>query len=225
LLDVGCGTGWSSRLLKEASFDVCGTDLTLDALEVRGASGLEFAVGDAMSLPFSSSSFDVVCAYQTIEHVPDPGCAFGEFDRVLKPGGVVCIVGPNLLSLGPSLYALSSYVWRNRPLRTIVWRAPGMPRHPYGNTVPEIAARLGANIGRLITKMVAHEARFSMRIPDTTPPFHADNDACYLCNPIDLAKFFGRRGYRVVHFVKPGRPGWTAVLAGGTWFAATKPAA
>jgi SAM-dependent methyltransferase len=225
VLDVACGSGWSSRLLRESSFDVCGVDLTVDALEVSSGPGLEFAEGDATSLPFASSSFDVVCAYQTLEHVPDPARALGEFDRVLKPGGVVCVVGPNLLGLGASVKALLSYVWRNRPLRTIVLRTPGMPRHPHGNTLPEVAASLGGNIGRLIKKAVQPAASFSMRTPDTTPPFHADNDACYLCNPIDLTKYFRERRYRVVHFVKPGRPFWTAPLAGGTWFAASKPVA
>ncbi len=222
LLDVGCGSGWSSRLLSERSFDVCGVDLTNDALEVSRGRGLEFAVGDAMSLPFASGSFDVVCAYQTLEHVPDPARALAEFDRVLRPGGAVCVVGPNLLSLAQTLRAFGYYVWKNRPLRTIVFRAPGMPKHPYGNTLPEIAASLVGNVGRLVTKMVTPEAGFSMRTPDTVPPFHADNDASYLCNPLDLAKYFGRRGYRVLHSVKPGRPAWTGLVAGGTWFAARK---
>jgi SAM-dependent methyltransferase len=222
LLDVGCGSGWSSRLLSEMSFDVCGVDLTVDALEVGSGRGLTFAAGDAMRLPFGASSFDVVCAYQTLEHVPDPARALAEFDRVLRPGGVVCVVGPNLLSLAQSLRALISYVWRNRPARTIVFRPPGMPKHPHGNTLPEVAASLAANIGRLATKMVLPVASFSMRTPDTVPPFHADNDACYLCNPLDLAKYFGKRGYRIVHSVKPGRPAWTGPVAGGTWFSARK---
>jgi SAM-dependent methyltransferase len=222
LLDVGCGSGWSSRLLSEQSFDVCGVDLTTDALEVSPGRGLSFAVGDAMRLPFAPASFDVVCAYQTLEHIPDPARALAEFDRILRPGGTVCVVGPNLLSLGQSVRALALYVWRNRPVSTVVFRAPGMPRHPHGNTLPEVAASLAANIGRLIAKMARPDPGFSMRTPDTVPPFHADNDACYLCNPIDLARYFGRRGYRVVHTVKPGRPAWTGPVAGGTWFAARK---
>ncbi len=187
LLDVGCGSGWSSRLLREKSFDVCGVDLTNDALEVAGGPGLEFAVGDAMSLPFASGSFDVVCAYQTLEHVPDPARALAEFDRILRPGGAVCVVGPNLLSLAQSLRSIGYYVWKNRPVRTIIFRAPGMPKHPYGNTLPEVAASLAGNIRRLVTKMAQPEAGFSMRTPDTVPPFQADNDASYLCNQLDLA--------------------------------------
>ena len=192
LLDVGCGSGWSSCLLREKSFDVCGVDVTIGALEVASGPGLEFSVGDAMSLPFVSESFDVVCSYQTLEHIPDTGRALAEFHRVLRPGGTLCIVGPNLLSLAQSLRGLFVFVWRNRPVHTIIFRSPGMPRHPNGNTLPEVAAGLLGNVHRLITKMAIREATFSMRTPDTVPPFHADNDACYLCNPLDLTKYFSQ---------------------------------
>jgi SAM-dependent methyltransferase len=225
LLDVGCGTGWSSRLLSEKGFEVCGLDVTIDSLEVASGSRLEFRVGDAMRLPFESASFDVVCAYQTLEHIPNPARALAELDRVLRPGGTVCIVGPNLISLGQNLRALFRHAWRNRPLHTIVIRRPGMPKHPSGNTVPEAAACLVGNVARLIAKMAFSDAAFSMRTPDTRPPFHSDNDACYLCNPLDLAKYFRKRGYLLVHTVKPGRPAWTGLIAGGTWFAANKPTA
>ena len=65
-------------------------------------------------------------------------------------------------------------------------------------------------------------ARFSMRTPDLTPPFHADNDACYLSNPIDLIKFFRENHCQVIQNGAYGRLPFTYLLAGGTWIAARK---
>ena len=222
LLDVGCGSGWSSRILAEKSFDVCGTDLTTSAVEVPSSDRLKFVAADAMALPFASESFDVVCAYQMLEHVPDPGRALSEFHRVLRPGGTVCIVGPNLISLLHSVRVLFFHVWRNRPAKSILVRHPGMSKDPFGNTLPEAAKEFAANVARLFAKTVANDATFSMRTPDTVVPFHGDNDACYRCNPLDLAIHFRKRGYRVLHRTKPGRPSWIGPLVGGTWFAARK---
>ena len=109
-----------------------------------------------------------------------------EMVRVVRPGGCVCIVGPNLLGLNLYLQALTRYVWRNRPRRTILFRPMGMPRHPIGNTLPEVAYGLFVALGRIVRKSFSRHAAFTMREPDLRPPFHSDNDALYLCNPLDL---------------------------------------
>jgi SAM-dependent methyltransferase len=50
-------------------------------------SGVAFVSGDAMALPFSESSFDVVTARHMLYHVPNVETALLEAKRVLKPGG------------------------------------------------------------------------------------------------------------------------------------------
>ncbi|HEU5116751.1 MAG TPA: hypothetical protein VFT74_08770 [Isosphaeraceae bacterium] len=55
------------------------------------------------------------------------------------------------------------------------------------------------------------------------PPFHADNDACYLCNPVDLVKCFRQRGFRIERKSKPAGAPLVYLFAGGTWVAARKP--
>ncbi len=225
LLDVGCGSGWSTLLFRDAGFDAVGLDVTLDCVEVSPIPrGLTFAAVSAMEIPFAPESFDVVCSYQTIEHVPDPRRALEEFDRVLLPGGTVYIVGPNLISPLSAARSIIRYVWRNRPLRTIFVRAPEMPRHPAGNTLPELVVNLALNSARIASKLASRDVHFSMRTPDTREPFYSDNDACYLCNPVDLARFYEARGYEILRTSKAGRPPWISLLATGTWFAARKPA-
>ena len=118
---------------------------------------------------------------------------------------------------------LTRYVWWNRPRWTILFRSRGMPRHPIGNTLPEVACSLFVALARIIRKSISPHAAFTMRKPDLRPPFHSDNDALYLCNPLDLIRYFRSLGCEVLLDVALGRPGWTRMLAGGTWVAARTP--
>ena len=145
--------------------------------------------------------------------------------RTARPGGVVCVVGLNLLGFSPFTGILWRHVWRARPLRRLLLRDAQMPRHPFGNTLPEVAAALGRNLRMLAAKGLRPGPRFTMRISDLCPPFHADNDACYLCNPLDLAGFFRRAGCAVVQGGTLGRPSFVRALASGTWIAAHTPPA
>lgn len=223
ILDVGCGSGWSTHWFAAKGFEATGVDLNAGAFEPPPANRLRFVEGSATDLPFGAGAFDVVASYQCLEHVPDPGKALREMIRVARPGGVVCIVGPNLLSLGQSAQALTKHVWNNRPRRRVLFRDAGMPRHPFGNTLPEVVWALGRNTFLLGRKWLSRRPSLTMREPDLRPPFHADNDAVYLCNPLDLTRFFRGRGCRVLRDTALGRSGLTRMLAGGTWVAARTP--
>ena len=102
VLDVGCGTGFFSRLLASGPERVStvGVDLEAPFIEyARGAAArrgldIEFLVGDALDLPFADESFDVVASHTFLTVVPDPQRAMAEMLRVLKPGGVVASVTP-----------------------------------------------------------------------------------------------------------------------------------
>jgi SAM-dependent methyltransferase len=222
LLDVGCGSGWSSYLLSKVGYQVVGIDLNAEAFECTTAPNLTLVEGSAMDLPFEDASFDVVACHQAIEHIPDPKKAIMEMIRVLKPGGTLCIVGPNLLSLGECVKAISIYAWRNRPVQNIFLRAVGMPKHPFGNTLPEALGALAVKLGLIFMKIIDSRATFTMREPDMTPPFHADNDACYLCNPIDFIKFLPSQNCVVRQNGFIGRPRFTSLIASGTFIAAHK---
>jgi SAM-dependent methyltransferase len=51
-------------------------------------------VGDALMLPFGSSTFDRVIAAEVLEHIPDDRMAISELARVLKPGGTMAVTVP-----------------------------------------------------------------------------------------------------------------------------------
>ena len=160
--------------------------------------GLHLQEGSALELPFSDASFDLVAAYTVIEHVPDPEAMLREMIRVARPGGTVTIVSPHLLSPLASLRVVLRHSWKNRPAKEIFLRSPRMPRHPAGNTLPEGLATFFGNIARMTAKLLSPRPGFTMREPDLRPPLFADNDACYLCNPVDLVKYFRSRGCRIL---------------------------
>ncbi len=141
---------------------------------------------------------------------------------MLKPRGWLFIVGPNLVGLAPSVAAATVHVWRNRPLRRIFVRDGSMPVQPFGNTLPEIGRLVVSNIFLLISKVLSPEVRFTMRRPDLHPPFHADNDACFLCNPLDVTTALRALGFDIVRSGKLRRSRLLTIVAGGTWIAARK---
>jgi SAM-dependent methyltransferase len=221
LLDVGCGSGWSACLFAHAGFRTIGIDLSADAFEPPPTDNLTLQELSVLDLPFPDASFSVVAAYQTIEHVPDPERALLQMIRVCDPGGTICIAGPNLVSPYLALKAVALSL-QNRPARRIFFRLGGMPRHPYGNTLPESLASVMKTNARLLRKGLSATATFTMRTPDLRPPFHSDNDACYLCCPMDLLRFFPKHRCQIVRNGAYGRWNGTALVAGGTWIAARK---
>jgi SAM-dependent methyltransferase len=73
---------------------VAATDID-DVPQVQWPSGVDFKRCTTTQVPFESDRFDVVVVWSVIEHVEEPDLVFGEFARVLRPGGVVLMNVPN----------------------------------------------------------------------------------------------------------------------------------
>lgn len=95
VLEVACGTGRVTRLLRErlpAGVRLTATDLNDAMLEYArshhpGLSGIEWRQADAAALPFRHGSFDAVVCQFGYMFVPDKEGAMREARRVLRPGG------------------------------------------------------------------------------------------------------------------------------------------
>ena len=91
VLDVGCGTGLlASRIRRELHRTrVIGCDFSSGILE-RASTGSRDVVwvrGNALRLPFRTSSFEAVVSTEAFHWFPDQAAALGECFRVLTPGG------------------------------------------------------------------------------------------------------------------------------------------
>ncbi|MCS7071715.1 MAG: class I SAM-dependent methyltransferase, partial [Anaerolinea sp.] len=99
VLDVACGVGYGSRYLADAAASVIGVDVDAAAIAYArrrygDSDRVQFMQGDALNLPFSDRTFDVICSFETIEHVPDAHRFLSEVRRLLAPGGVFIVSTP-----------------------------------------------------------------------------------------------------------------------------------
>ena len=99
VLDVACGTGdLSLAFTRTQARQVIGVDFTVPMLNIaqhkaeHAKQAVPFAGGDAMGLPLSSESVDVVSIAFGIRNVAQPARALSEFYRVLRPGGRVVVL-------------------------------------------------------------------------------------------------------------------------------------
>ncbi|MBP6085566.1 class I SAM-dependent methyltransferase [Candidatus Gracilibacteria bacterium] len=97
VLDLGCGTGISTRQLAETiSVQVIGCDIDSDMLDVARQhtdQHIVYCQCDARTIPYPQASFDLVTAFTAFHWFTDQA-ALVEIRRVLKPGGLFCTVQP-----------------------------------------------------------------------------------------------------------------------------------
>jgi demethylmenaquinone methyltransferase / 2-methoxy-6-polyprenyl-1,4-benzoquinol methylase len=96
ILDIGCGTAdlsiEFSRLGPVAGCDFCHPMLQIGARKISGLPGphrIELLSGDALALPFSDASFEVVTSAFVLRNLAALDRGLTEMRRVLKPGGVL----------------------------------------------------------------------------------------------------------------------------------------
>ncbi len=98
VLDIGCGNGYgTAELARTAAFAV-GLD---SAAEASPAPAL-FLQASAMALPFPSKAFDLITAFEVIEHLPDWQHMLIEARRVLRTNGLFLVSTPNKSSYAES---------------------------------------------------------------------------------------------------------------------------
>jgi ubiquinone/menaquinone biosynthesis C-methylase UbiE len=93
-LDSGTGAGTLALALAPLVREVVGVDIVPELLERarRDAPGnVTFVDGDATSLPFEASSFDLSCTRRTVHHIARPELAIAELARVTAPGGRIFV--------------------------------------------------------------------------------------------------------------------------------------
>ncbi|MDF5753624.1 methyltransferase domain-containing protein [Spongiactinospora sp. TRM90649] len=99
VLDVGCGTGYLTRVLSPVvgpEGQVTGVDPAPNMIDYawgRAPGNCSYLVGEGQSLDLPDASFDVVMSTLAVHHMPPAarGAAIREMFRVLRPGGRLVI--------------------------------------------------------------------------------------------------------------------------------------
>ena len=99
ILDVGCGTGANIEMLSNYG-QAEGVDVSEDALAFCRERGLEkVRLGAGEELPYEAGEFDLVTAFDVVEHMDDDLAGIREMRRVLRPGGRVLLFVPTFMFL------------------------------------------------------------------------------------------------------------------------------
>jgi SAM-dependent methyltransferase len=100
-LEIGAGTGYFTLNLMQAGVieRATATDISPGMLKALAANAKELGLkvktveAEAEKLPFDDGGFDLVFGHAVLHHIPELERAFGEFNRVLRPGGVLAFCG------------------------------------------------------------------------------------------------------------------------------------
>lgn len=97
ILDLGCGTGYGTKILSGKSNEIYGIDVSQKAIDYakKVYPGPQYTCCSAEKLPFEDNYFDAITAFEVIEHVQNPEKALDEVYRVLKKEGNLFISTPN----------------------------------------------------------------------------------------------------------------------------------
>lgn len=185
VLDAGCGTGAAGGWL-DARHRVVGLDpepLALGLYRERRP-GARLVRGGIEALPFAAGSFDAARVVTVLYHeaVADPRGAIDSLARVLRPGGVLCLLEPGVPSLrrGHDRVTRTARRFTVRGLREVVAAAGLDPVRATGAytflVAPAVAKALlergrstsdlegdGGAAGRLLARLAAVERRVLAR--------------------------------------------------------------
>ncbi len=139
VLEIGSGGGFYRELRPG-----------LISMDIRPGADVE-VVGSALALPFQSESISAVLLLNVLHHLPDPAAFFRECERVLNPGGRVCLIEPYVSPLSRRLV---------KPLHHEPWEEAGTW------TLPESGPMTGANMALPWIIFARDRARYDAEFPN-----------------------------------------------------------
>lgn len=101
VLDAGCGTGYGSAELAHSAFMVTGADIAAEAVDFAREHyrlpNLHFVQATCGAMPHPDGTFDLIVAFEVIEHLAHWREFLLEVRRVMTPGGQFVVSTPNKL--------------------------------------------------------------------------------------------------------------------------------
>jgi 2-polyprenyl-3-methyl-5-hydroxy-6-metoxy-1,4-benzoquinol methylase len=100
VLDAACGVGYGAHYLAKNAKEVIGVDNCEEAIayakEHYKKVNIQFKVMDVCNLEFPDRYFDMVCSFETLEHLDDLEKFISEVERVLKEDGIFVVSTPHV---------------------------------------------------------------------------------------------------------------------------------
>lgn len=110
-LDVGCATGRLIDSVRGRGWSVRGVELCRDAAEYGNKErGLDISIGTITDASIPDSSIDVMHSSHLVEHLTAPDEYFREAARIIRPGGYLITVTPDISGFQARLFASK---WRS----------------------------------------------------------------------------------------------------------------
>jgi len=99
VLDIGCGTGYGTAELAQRAQSATGIDISADAIAYarQHYPAATFLAAPATAIPFPAASFDLITAFEVIEHLDNWHDLLMEARRLLHPSGTFLVSTPNKL--------------------------------------------------------------------------------------------------------------------------------
>ncbi|MGA3186164.1 MAG: methyltransferase domain-containing protein [Bryobacteraceae bacterium] len=101
VLDIGCGAGYGTAELAQHAQSATGIDVSAEAIDYARAHyplpNTTFLTASATTIPFPPASFDLITAFEVIEHLDNWHDLLIETRRLLHPQGTFLVSTPNKL--------------------------------------------------------------------------------------------------------------------------------
>lgn len=162
ILDAPCGDGEVSIELARLGFEISAVDMVDELLPAaRAALNGRFHLADmTRPLPWPDASFDLILCVEGIEHLEDAFAFLREMRRLIKPGGILIVTTPNILSLRSRMrfFASGFYNQDPRPLD----ESARHPLHHIGlRTFPELRYALHTSGFKIVDVGATHTKSIS----------------------------------------------------------------
>jgi len=99
VLDSACGEGFGAKILASKAKHVEAIDYSSEAIKIArdkySVGNISYKRADVNETGYKDNMFDIICAFEIIEHLNDPEAMLRELERVLKPSGSLFISTPN----------------------------------------------------------------------------------------------------------------------------------
>ncbi len=99
LIDVGSGVGYFLEVAKRRGWETYGTEFTEEAVSICEKKGAKMNLGPLNPDNYEPESFDIITSFEVIEHINNPREEIGNFNKLLRKGGMVYSTTPNFNAL------------------------------------------------------------------------------------------------------------------------------